>query len=52
MTGMAQVSGASDLSFNEEVRLDTYYIESWSLLLDLQIFLKTILIVLTMRGAA
>lgn len=52
MTGMAQVSGASDLSFNEEVRLDTYYIEDWSLLLDLQIFLKTIIIVLTMHGAA
>lgn len=52
MTGMAQVSGASDLSFNEEVRLDSYYIENWSLLLDLQIFLKTIVIVLTMRGAA
>lgn len=52
MTGMAQVSGASDLSFNEEVRLDSYYIENWSLLLDLQIFLKTIFIVLTMRGAA
>jgi len=52
MTGMAQVSGASDLSFNEEVRLDTYYIENWSLLLDLQIFLKTIIIVITMHGAA
>ncbi|MFA6296653.1 MAG: sugar transferase [Patescibacteria group bacterium] len=52
MTGMAQVSGASDLSFNEEVRLDTYYIEDWSLLLDLQIFLKTIIIVITMHGAA
>lgn len=51
MTGMAQVSGASDLSFGEEVRLDTYYIENWSLLLDLQIFLKTVWIVMTMRGA-
>ncbi len=51
MTGMAQISGASDLSFNEEVRLDTYYIENWSLLLDLQIFLKTIWIVIAMRGA-
>ncbi len=41
MTGMAQISGRSDLSFEEEVKLDTYYIENWSLLLDLAILLKT-----------
>lgn len=41
ITGSAQVSGRSDLDFETEVKLDTYYIESWSLGLDLQILLKT-----------
>lgn len=41
ITGMAQVSGRSDLSFNDEVRLDVYYIENWSLWLDILIILKT-----------
>jgi exopolysaccharide biosynthesis polyprenyl glycosylphosphotransferase len=51
MTGMAQTSGRSDLTFEEEVRLDTFYIEDWSLKLDLQIILKTPWVVLTMRSA-
>ncbi len=42
ITGMAQVSGRSDLTFEDEVRLDTYYIENWSLWLDIQIIFKTI----------
>lgn len=41
ITGMAQVSGRSDLEFKDEVKLDTYYIENWSLWLDLQIIFKT-----------
>lgn len=41
MTGLAQLSGSSDLTFDEEVRLDTYYIENWSLARDLEILLKT-----------
>lgn len=41
MTGMAQVSGRSNLSFEDEVRLDTYYIEHWSLGLDWQILFRT-----------
>ncbi|MCB9802676.1 sugar transferase [Candidatus Nomurabacteria bacterium] len=41
ITGMAQVSGRSDLLFSEEAKLDIFYIENWSLLLDLVIFLKT-----------
>lgn len=51
MTGLWQVSGRSDLSFDEWVRLDAYYIEHWSLWLDFVIFLKTIWIVFRGRGA-
>lgn len=51
ITGMAQTSGRSDLTFEEEVRLDTYYIENWSPRLDLQILLKTPWTVLSMRSA-
>ncbi len=49
ITGMAQVSGRSDLNFEDEVKLDTYYIENWSLLLDLIILLRTPLAVLRER---
>lgn len=42
VTGMAQVSGRSDLDFEDEYKLDLYYIENWSLWLDLQICLKTV----------
>lgn len=42
ITGMAQVSGRSDLSFEDEVRLDIFYIENWSLWGDIKIILKTI----------
>ena len=52
MTGMAQVSGASDLSFEDEVKLDAYYIENWSLFLDFIILIKTIGVVLRGQGAA
>lgn len=51
ITGMAQVSGRSDLSFEEEVKLDTYYIENWSLLLDLSLLLRTPWAVLRSREA-
>lgn len=46
ITGMAQVSGSSGLNFEDEVGLDTYYIENWSLTLDLIILFKTLVIVL------
>lgn len=49
ITGMAQVSGRSDLTFEDEVKLDTYYIENWSLLLDLSILLRTPLAVIRQR---
>jgi len=51
MTGMAQVSGRSDLNFDEEVRLDVWYMENWSLKLDLMILFKTPLAVLKKRKA-
>jgi exopolysaccharide biosynthesis polyprenyl glycosylphosphotransferase len=51
MTGMAQVSGRSDLNFEDEVRLDIFYIENWSPKLDLIILLKTPWVVLARKGA-
>jgi lipopolysaccharide/colanic/teichoic acid biosynthesis glycosyltransferase len=51
LTGLWQVSGRSDLEFDEMVMLDLYYIENWSLALDLKIILQTIPAVLSMRGA-
>lgn len=51
MTGLAQVSGRSDLTMDETIRLDIYYIENWSPLLDLKILLKTIPAVLSGKGA-
>lgn len=41
VTGLAQISGRSDLDFEEEVKLDTYYIENWSWKMDFWILLKT-----------
>lgn len=52
ITGLAQVSGRSDLNFEDEVKLDSYYIENWSLWLDLIILIKTPLAVLRARSAA
>lgn len=51
ITGLAQVSGRSDLPFKEEVRLDLRYIEEWSPWLDLWILWRTIGVVLNRRGA-
>ncbi len=50
MTGLAQISGRADLSFDEEVRLDTYYMEHWSLKLDFIILLKTPFAVMGHKG--
>jgi len=51
ITGLAQISGRSDLDFEDEVRLDTFYIENWSLILDLIILIKTPFVVLSRKGA-
>ncbi len=42
LTGIPQTSGRSDLNFEDEVKLDRYYIENWSIPLDLKIIVKTI----------
>jgi exopolysaccharide biosynthesis polyprenyl glycosylphosphotransferase len=51
ITGLAQVSGRSDLSFEEEVRLDLQYIEEWSILLDLWIMWRTVWTLVSRKGA-
>jgi exopolysaccharide biosynthesis polyprenyl glycosylphosphotransferase len=51
MTGLWQVSGRIDLSFDDLVRLDFYYIENWSILLDISILARTLPAVLARRGA-
>ena len=51
ITGVWQVSGRSDLSFDQYVRLDLFYIENWSLAYDLFILMKTLPAVLRGRGA-
>jgi exopolysaccharide biosynthesis polyprenyl glycosylphosphotransferase len=51
MTGLWQISGRSDLGFDDLVRLDFYYLENWSVWLDVSIILKTIPAVLRKRGA-
>ena len=51
ITGLWQISGRSDLGFEDMVKLDRYYLDNWSVLLDLQILLKTVLVVLRRKGA-
>ena len=51
ITGLAQISGRSDLSFDETLRFDFFYIENWSPLTDLKIILKTLPGVILGRGA-
>jgi exopolysaccharide biosynthesis polyprenyl glycosylphosphotransferase len=51
LTGLWQVSGRSELDFDDLVRLDFLYLERWSVGLDLSILLKTVPAVLSRRGA-
>jgi exopolysaccharide biosynthesis polyprenyl glycosylphosphotransferase len=51
LTGLWQVSGRSDLSWDESVRLDLYYVDNWSMLQDLSILARTVHAVLATRGA-
>lgn len=51
LTGFAQVSGRRDIPFEERRALDIYYVRNWSLMLDTEIFFKTIMTVLRGDGA-
>jgi lipopolysaccharide/colanic/teichoic acid biosynthesis glycosyltransferase len=51
MTGLWQVSGRSDLPWEEAVRLDLRYVENWSLSLDMVIMVRTLTAVLRTSGA-
>jgi len=51
MTGLWQIAGRSDLSFDDLVRLDFYYLENWSIWLDISILLRTVPAVIAARGA-
>jgi lipopolysaccharide/colanic/teichoic acid biosynthesis glycosyltransferase len=51
ITGLWQISGRSNLTFDDLVRLDFFYIENWSIWLDITILAKTPLAVLSGRGA-
>jgi lipopolysaccharide/colanic/teichoic acid biosynthesis glycosyltransferase len=51
ITGLWQVSGRSDISYQERINLDMYYIRNWSIWLDLQLLFRTIPVVLKGKGA-
>jgi lipopolysaccharide/colanic/teichoic acid biosynthesis glycosyltransferase len=51
LTGLWQVSGRSDLSWDESLRLDLWYVDNWCLVLDLQILMRTARAVLRGAGA-
>jgi exopolysaccharide biosynthesis polyprenyl glycosylphosphotransferase len=51
MTGLWQVSGRSDLSWEDAVRLDLYYVDNWSLVQDVAILARTMSAVVSGRGA-
>ena len=51
LTGMWQVSGRSDTGYEERISFDTYYIQNWSIWLDIWILIKTVWVVLNGKGA-
>lgn len=51
LTGMWQVNGRSDLSWEESVRLDLYYVENWSLTVDFVLMWRTVKVILKPEGA-
>ena len=50
ITGLAQINGRSNLDFEDEIKLDFYYIENWSMWLDFKIILKSITVVFRADG--
>ena len=51
VTGLWQVSGRSELSFDERIELETFYAQNWSFWLDIKILFKTIAVVISKKGA-
>ncbi|MFV0406976.1 MAG: sugar transferase, partial [Propioniciclava sp.] len=51
MTGLWQVSGRSDLSWDDTVRLDLYYVDNWSMVQDVTILARTLGAIVRPRGA-
>ena len=51
MTGLWQISGRSELTWEESVRIDLRYVENWSLALDAMVLLRTFSAVVRQRGA-
>lgn len=51
ITGLAQISGRKDIDFNERRALDLYYVQNWSFWLDIKILFRTVIDVLSGRGA-
>ena len=51
LTGLWQVSGRSDTGYEERISFDTYYIQNWSIWLDIWILIKTVWVVLKGKGA-
>jgi exopolysaccharide biosynthesis polyprenyl glycosylphosphotransferase len=51
ITGLWQVSGRSDLSWEETIRLDLHYVENWSVALDIALLCRTLMAVISSRGA-
>jgi lipopolysaccharide/colanic/teichoic acid biosynthesis glycosyltransferase len=51
ITGLWQVSGRSDVSYDERVRMDMYYIRNWTLWLDIYLLLATIPAAIRKKGA-
>ena len=51
LTGLAQVSGRKNISFEERRQLDVYYVQNWSFWLDITILMKTVRVVLSRSGA-
>ena len=51
VTGIWQVSGRNELSFNERIELELYYAQNWTFWLDIKILFKTIVVVFRHKGA-
>ena len=51
LSGMWQISGRSNTGYEERINLDTYYIQNWSIWLDLWIIIKTVGVVIIGKGA-